>query len=293
MTFVNPVKAAENLPVLSTKSFQPSSHPTFGLKSIFVGPNGLRAAWRVLMLKWQRSRDKMSPSTVSTTADSVTGPIAPWWHTMLVLAPLAVSSVASWYQHGFPNANLPDMSSRLSGYFTVLAEEWFIVLLIWLALRRRGLSFGTLVSSRWQTPAEFFKDLGLAVGFLVVAIPLVGFLAHLIGGSTVANITPKTGFELTVFLALGATAAFAEELIFRGYLIRQFHAWTSSRVFAVILQGVIFGLAHGFYHSRMLVIMVEGCLLGALVTWRKSLRPAMLAHGLQDDLLGLLAFLGH
>jgi len=184
------------------------------------------------------------------------------------------------------------MSFRLSGYFTVLAEEWFIVLLIWLALRRRGLSFGTLVSGRWQTPAEFFKDLGLAVGFLVVAIPLVGFLAHLIGGSTVANLTPKTGFELTVFLALGVTAAFAEELIFRGYLIRKFQAWTSSRLFAVILQGVIFGLAHGFYHSLMLVIMVEGCLLGALVTWRKSLRPAMLAHGLQDDLLGLLAFFG-
>jgi len=49
MTFANPVKAAENLPVLSTKSFQPSSHPTFGLKSIFVGPNGLRAGWRVLI----------------------------------------------------------------------------------------------------------------------------------------------------------------------------------------------------------------------------------------------------
>jgi membrane protease YdiL (CAAX protease family) len=49
MTFANPVKAAENLPALSTESFQPSSHPTFGLRSIVVGPNGLRAGWRVLM----------------------------------------------------------------------------------------------------------------------------------------------------------------------------------------------------------------------------------------------------
>lgn len=49
MTFANPVKAAESLPVLSTESFEPSSHPTFGLKQIFVGPNGLRAGWRILM----------------------------------------------------------------------------------------------------------------------------------------------------------------------------------------------------------------------------------------------------
>ena len=49
MTFANPVKAAENLAVASTQSFQRSSHPTFGLKSIFVGPNGPRAGWRVVM----------------------------------------------------------------------------------------------------------------------------------------------------------------------------------------------------------------------------------------------------
>ncbi|MGB8543527.1 MAG: CPBP family glutamic-type intramembrane protease [Candidatus Acidiferrales bacterium] len=49
MTFANPVKAAENLAVLPTESFQPNSQPTFGFKQIFVGPNGLRAGWRVLM----------------------------------------------------------------------------------------------------------------------------------------------------------------------------------------------------------------------------------------------------
>jgi membrane protease YdiL (CAAX protease family) len=49
MIFANPVKTAESLPVLSTESFQPSSRPTFGLKQIFVGPNSLRAGWRILM----------------------------------------------------------------------------------------------------------------------------------------------------------------------------------------------------------------------------------------------------
>jgi membrane protease YdiL (CAAX protease family) len=50
MIAANPLKdAAENLPVSSTEHYQPSSRPTFELKQIFVGPDGLRAGWRVLM----------------------------------------------------------------------------------------------------------------------------------------------------------------------------------------------------------------------------------------------------
>ena len=81
------------------------------------------------------------------------------------------------------------MGPRLSSYFTVLAIEWFPVLLIWLALRRRGLSIRTLVSGRWQTLGMFFKDLGLAVGFLVVVVPLVGILASLLGSEDFQYVT--------------------------------------------------------------------------------------------------------
>jgi uncharacterized protein len=49
MTFANPAKAAENVPVLSTESFQPGSHRSSAFKQIFVGPNGIRAGWRVLL----------------------------------------------------------------------------------------------------------------------------------------------------------------------------------------------------------------------------------------------------
>ena len=235
----------------------------------------------------------MSSSAVITSADTAREPIAPWWHTVLVLVPIAIGSVASWYQHGLSNAHVPGISSRLSSYITVLAQEWCVVFLIWLALRRRGLSMGSLVSGRWQTLGAFFRDLGLAVGFLVVAVPLTGVLVHLIGGdanSNVASITPKTVVELVGWLGLAATGGFCEELTFRGYLARQFSAWTGSRVFAIVLQGAVFGLAHGYCGKVMAVIMVQGWLLGLLAYWRKSLRPGMLAHGLQDAIGGLVAF---
>ena len=237
----------------------------------------------------------MPSSTVTASAsDTAKDPVVPWWHTVLVLLPMAIMSVASWYQHGLPNAHIPGLGSRLSGYFTVLVAEWFQVFLIWLALRRRGISIGSLVSGRWQTLGTFFRDLGISIGFLVVAVPMTGLLVHLIAGdanSNTANITPKTVFELMVWLVLATTAGgFCEELIFRGYLTQQFSAWTGSHKFAVFLQGVVFGLGHGFYGKAMVAVMVEGCLLGLLAYWRKSLRPGMLAHGLQDTIGGIVAF---
>jgi uncharacterized protein len=236
----------------------------------------------------------MSSSTVRTSADTARDPIAPWWHTLLVLLPIAIGSVASRYQHGLPNANLPGVSHRLSSYFTVLVEEWVGVFLVWVALRRRGLPMNGLVSGHWQTPRAFFRDLGFAIGFMAIVVPLVGGLAYLLGANTnsaLANITPKTVFELMVFLVLATTGGgFCEELIFRGYLTKQFSAWTGSRAIAIILQGIVFGLAHGFYGKAMLAVMLQGGLLGLLAYWRKSLRPGMLAHGLQDSIGGIVAF---
>jgi CAAX protease family protein len=233
-------------------------------------------------------------STAAVAApDTRKKPIAPWWHTVLVLAPIAIGSVASAFQHGLPNANLPGVPQRLSSYFTVLVEEWVGVILVWLALRRRGLTVGSLISRRWQTRLAFFRDLGLAIGLMVVVVPSVGALAYLLGAknnNALANIPPKSLFELFVFLVLAASAGFAEELIFRGYLTQQFSAWTGSYSIAVILQGIVFGLAHGFYGKAMLAIMVQGWLLGLLVYWRKSLVPGMLAHGLQDSVGGIVAF---
>jgi len=235
----------------------------------------------------------MDPA-VCSSADTPRQAIAPWWHTVLVLAPIMIGSVASAYEHGLPNANLPGVSHRLSSYFTVLIMEWFGVFLVWLALRFRGLAVGSLVSGHWQAPRAFFRDFGLAISFLIVVVPLVGVLAYFLGANTnsaLANIPPKAGFELLIFLALAASAGFAEELVFRGYLTLQFGAWTGSRAIAVILQGIAFGLAHGFYGKAMLAIMLQGWLLGLLACWRKSLRPGMLAHGLQDSIGGVVAFL--
>jgi uncharacterized protein len=226
------------------------------------------------------------------TGDPARLPIAPWWHTASVLIVLGVGSVASFYQHGFPNLNIPGLSVNLSGYLTVVAEEWFLVLLLWLWLKRKGLSMATLTSDRWRTPKAALRDLGFGLGFLVVGMPLIGGLSFLLRMKAASvNIFPRTPIEAGVYVVLGLTAGYCEELIFRGYLMQQFTVRANSRNLGILLQAVVFGLAHGYQGiGRMGIIVVYGCLFGAFVTWRKSLFPAMIAHGTQDTAIGLAFF---
>jgi hypothetical protein len=44
----------------------------------------------------------MTWSAAPVAADTRMQPVAPCWHTVLVLAPIAIGSVASAYQHGYP-----------------------------------------------------------------------------------------------------------------------------------------------------------------------------------------------
>ena len=221
--------------------------------------------------------------------------LAPWWHSALVLAGLGVLFVAGGYQNGLPNAHIPGVSSRLSSYLTIFVAEWLLVLLIWLALRRRGLTIGSLVSGRWETLGRFSKDLGLAVGFVVAIIAIeqgLSFLLHANSDTGLERTMPTTALELAVYLIVAATAGFCEELIFRGYLMQQLKAWTGSSAAGVISQGILFGLGHAYYGWKlMFIIMLHGSLLGWLTYWRKNVRPAMLAHGLQDVLGGVVAFI--
>jgi len=82
-------------------------------------------------------------------------------------------------------------------------------------------------------------------------------------------------------------AGICEEIIFRGYLQRQFSAISTSAFAGVLLSAVVFGAAHGYEGGpRMLLIGVYGLMFGLLAWWRKSLRPGMIAHAWHDAISG-------
>jgi membrane protease YdiL (CAAX protease family) len=228
-------------------------------------------------------------STVA--ALDVDAPVAPWWHTALVLLIFAAGAVAD--RHHFVSIPPARLSARASEYIAILLMEWLVVLLIWVELRRRKLSLNVLIAARWRKASTILKDLGWAIAFLLVATPILDLIGRLARARYDATaILPTTWFEMSLWLAVAATAGFCEELTFRGYLDRQFRAWSGYRAVGILLQGIAFGLTHAYQGWKMMIVItVFGWMFGAFALWRKSLAPGMLAHGIQDGVGGLVVFL--
>ena len=105
----------------------------------------------------------------------------------------------------------------------------------------------------------------------------------------VGSLTPRSAAEIITWVALSLTAGFVEEVVFRGYLQRQFMAITRSASAGVAISAFIFGAAHAYQGGvQMFIITALGAMFGILAHWRKSLKPGIIAHAGQDVLSGLL-----
>jgi membrane protease YdiL (CAAX protease family) len=227
--------------------------------------------------------------------------MAPWWHTLIVLVILLGASISQ--------ANtLPETVARhgrVPLYASTMIFEWALVAFVWLAMRRRKVPMREVVGGRWQTPEDFLFDVAIAAAFWITSVIVLGAVRYALGmvslnaaenAKKVKEISqqldfliPRSTGEVAAFVALVITAGFCEEVIYRGYLQRQFHAWTGVVAVGVIVQGLLFGASHGYQGIKfMITIAVFGIMFGILAAWRKSLRPGMMAHAWQDLLSGVL-----
>jgi uncharacterized protein len=196
----------------------------------------------------------------------------------------------------FIGAHLDLASGHVVTYSIVILMEWLMVAFIWWGLKRRGIRLSDLVGGSWARPLYFLRDLALGIAFLLVfGFALLQGLSYLLNPETpkaMATMMPQNWSEMILWVLMAVTAGFCEEVIFRGYLQRQFSALTRSLVGGIVLQGIVFGLSHGYQGWKlMLLITVYGICFGWFARWRRSLRPGMLAHALQDTAGGLLGFL--
>jgi hypothetical protein len=108
---------------------------------------------------------------------------------------------------------------------------------------------------------------------------------------TVDSLLPQSLLEIVIWIGVSITAGICEELAFRGFLQRQFHALTGNVAVAVLLQGLVFGLFHAYQGWRnVAVISVLGVLYGALAAWRGNLRANIVTHAWGDVWEGWLKF---
>lgn len=212
-------------------------------------------------------------------------PIASPWHTLaLILGEGFIIFRAA--SHAGQMRSAADFH-RIQMYSRTILSEWlgfaFVILGVWLA----GSSFSSVLGQRWRSARDFFRDFGIGVAFSVLStILLSGIADHLSGPDpdrTIRFLMPHGRVEMMMWIALSITAGICEETIYRGYLQRQFIAFTRNVPAGIIISGLAFGLAHSYQGvAKASVIGVEGILLGALAHWRQSVRPGMIAHAWKD-----------
>ena len=207
---------------------------------------------------------------------------------------LAVAAGGALAQHqSAGQAALPAPPSPVLFYLSLMAVEWGLVLYVWRAgLRGDTAALRELIGGRWRSPGDVAGDGALALALWA----LWGGLDRLLdawrggeGAASVASWLPHGPLQVGLWVGLSLSAGFAEELVFRGYLQRQLRTITGNAVVAVVLQAVLFGISHGYQGLRATAkITAYALLFTALATWRRSLRPGMLAHAWTDVAAGVL-----
>jgi membrane protease YdiL (CAAX protease family) len=243
-----------------------------------------------------QSRPLMS-STDAPPAVIPTGspesPIAPAWHTTIVLCVMLGTSLLG------ASSDLPGffgLHGRVPSYALAMVIEWGTVALIWWGLRPGGVRISDLIGGSWTRGIQVVRDFGIGIAFIVVfggALQGLCYLLHVAPPESMRELLPKTPVEMLAWVALSMTGGFCEEVIFRGYLQRQFSAFTHFAAGGIVIQGMVFGLSHGYQGWKMMaLIALYGVCFGLLARWRQSLRPGIVGHILQDTAGGLLARFG-
>ena len=196
-------------------------------------------------------------------------------------------------------SQLAEHRQAIQFYLVALCMDWALFAYCYFGVRRRGGNLVTLSGGRWKSAKDVLTDIAIAIPFFALWEG-VAYGSHYIldllnptnNAATVDSLLPKSPLEVTLWILLCLTAGFCEEIAFRGYLQKQFHAFTGSIAVAVILQGLVFGVTHGYQGwKNVVVITALGVLYGVLAAWRRNLRVNIMSHAWSDAWEGWLKFI--
>jgi CAAX protease family protein len=220
--------------------------------------------------------------------------IAPVWHTIVLLAVFAALTILGWLAQRSARVPAPSPAPPprlLPLQIQAIIFEWATVAWIWFGVRRKRVRVRELVAGRWPSVKFVLVDLLLGVGLWLLWIGISRIETSLLGRSHASDTIPYPAGLLESILAVGVaiSAGVCEEIVFRGYLQRQFQALSGSALIAVLLQAIVFGVSHVYQGVRLAsMVVLYGVLFGVLALWRRSLRPGIIAHAWSDIAARLL-----
>ena len=231
----------------------------------------------------------METSVMVPSASGHYARIASPLHTILVLAAQTGLALRTMIRLGRLGAGTN--VDRVQLYERTILFQLLMFGLVLFGIWLNGSPLATVLGDRWRSVRDVFRDAGIGVAFLFVSVMLGAILRGHGGGpdGAVQFLFPHGGAEIALWILLSVTAGICEETIYRGYLQRQFMALTKNASLGIILSAAVFGMSHayqGFGHAMQIGLL--GVISGILAYWRKSVRPGMFAHALQDIMGGLL-----
>jgi uncharacterized protein len=243
----------------------------------------------------QPSATDMPPSTEIPSQPSRASltPVAPFWHTaILVSVLLAIGLLSAWgMQHAPASAAGP-----LAQYLQTIIMQWLLFGFVVVGLHRRGTSVAEVLGRPWRSFDDVLVDVALAGSVFLASLAARAAIVFAVMRATgtmpsvgdamksVERLIPRTPAEIVVAMALALTAGIVEEFIFRGYLQRQFIAMTNSVTLGILLSLAVFFVGHLYQGITLQLMFVTllGLALGMLAHWRKNLRPGIILHAGQD-----------
>lgn len=218
-------------------------------------------------------------------------PVASWRHFALVIAIMTLIAIRGlmFVSKGQGAVTTPN---HIALYISLILVEAALVYLVWRGIRATGTTLHDLIGGRWNSPRDIVRDFALGLLLWIVLLAIASIWRNVGGGGglseSVNAMLPDTLPEKILWIGASMSAGFAEEVTFRGYCHRQFQALTNSRWIAAALQAILFGVSHGYQGvDAMIRISVLGLAFGLMSIWRRSLRPAIIAHSWTDIASGL------
>jgi hypothetical protein len=234
-----------------------------------------------------------APSTSAVTWPNRTQPVAPWWHTALLIVIILGVSVLSSHQsklHGFGEG-------RIWQYAFTIAWECVLALITFWGLRLRRTPLREVLGIERRGISGILSDIAAALVFWIVAISVLAAIAFLLRvfhllepRNAVIAIAPQNFAEICVWIVLCTTAGIVEEFVFRGYMLQQFSSLRGGNIWiGIVASSLLFGAGHGYEgFGGMIAVTAYGAMFALLAIRRRSLRAGMIAHAWHDSLTGIV-----
>ena len=214
-----------------------------------------------------------------------------WIYTILPAVILNIGSLVIYggyyslkYTRPEALANIPENTTSLVVYGMIFVVEWLFALGVIAWLRRNGLPLQALINPTGNArPFRWGPALAMGAGINLLFV-VYFFIAAKIYGDFGAS---YRGFsiwgQLFQIVLLPITAAFCEELIWRGYILTQLELRGYSAWKVILLMSLSFALIHGvFLVDKLLVTFLVGIITGWYYWKERKLAPVMIAHLLLD-----------